>query len=487
MSKRVIIIGSGIAGLALSVRLKCKGYDVLVFEKNNSFGGKLSEFKLGDFRYDFGPKLFTMPELLIDLFKISNRDINKYIKYKKIEIGCKYFWEDGKYINAFSDKKKLIKEISSKLNTNENKLRKYLNKSKFKFELTRKIFLESSLHKLSTYFSIDALKGIISFFKLDMTMSLNKLNSKNFNNKKLIQLFNRFATYNGSNPYKTSGIMSMIQHLEHDLGVFMPTNGLSDISKSVFILANDLGVKFHFNSSVDEIIIDDKKAIGVKSQNKKHLAEIIISNMDINLTYERLLPSIKKPHYLKKYEPSSSAIVFYWNINNTFKEIDLHNIIFSNNDTKEFDSIFNKKTVYEDPTIYICPTSKVVKNDAPKNCENWFILINSPYDSGQNWDEIKDTLRRNIIRKINKTLNIKIEKHILTEEVFTPKDIEIKTLSQYGSLYGSSSNSLMSAFLRHPNFSRKIKNLYFCGGSVHPGGGIPLCLNSAKIVSELIK
>jgi phytoene desaturase len=281
--------------------------------------------------------------------------------------------------------------------------------------------------------------------------------------------------------------MSMIQHLEHDLGVFMPTNGLSDISKSIFILANDLGVKFHFNSSVDEIIIDDKKAIGVKSQNKKYLAEIIISNMDINLTYERLLPSIKKPHYLKKYEPSSSAIVFYWNINNTFKEIDLHNIIFSNNDAKEFDSIFNKKTVYEDPTIYICPTSKVVKNDAPKNCENWFILINSPYDSGQNWDEIKYTLRRNIIRKINKTLNVKIEKHILTEEVFTPKDIEIKTLSQYGSLYGSSSNSLMSAFLRHPNFSRKIKNLYFCGGSVHPGGGIPLCLNSAKIVSELIK
>ena len=369
----------------------------------------------------------------------------------------------------------------------EDKLIKYLNKSKFKFELTRKIFLESSLHKASTYFSIEAFKGIINFFKLDMTMSLNQLNSKNFNNKKLVQLFNRFATYNGSNPYKTSGIMSMIQHLEHDLGVFMPTNGLSDISKSIFILANDLGVKFHFNSSVDEIIIDNKKAIGVNSQNKKHLADIIISNMDINLTYERLLPSIKKPHYLKKYEPSSSAIVFYWNINNTFKEIDLHNIIFSNNDAKEFDSIFNKKTVYEDPTIYICPTSKVVKNDAPKNCENWFILINSPHDSGQNWDEIKDTLRRNIIRKINKTLNIKIEKHILIEEVFTPKDIEIKTLSQYGSLYGSSSNSLMSAFLRHPNFSRKIKNLYFCGGSVHPGGGIPLCLNSAKIVSELIK
>ncbi len=487
MTKKAIIIGSGIAGLALSVRLKLKGYDVHVFEKNTSYGGKLSEFKLDDFRYDFGPKLFTMPELIVDLFKSSNRDINQYLKYKKIEIGCKYFWEDGKSINAFSKREKLIQEITSKFITDENKLKQYLKKSKRKFELTRKIFLESSLHKASTYFSMNALKAIINFYSLDIIKSLNKLNSEYFSDKRLVQLFNRFATYNGSNPFATSGIMSMIQHLEHDLGVYMPSNGLSDIPKSIYNLASDLGVKFSFNSTVDEIIIDNKKATGVKIKNKNYLADIIISNMDVSLTYERLLTGFRKPNYLKNVEPSSSAIVFYWNINRTFKEIDLHNIIFSKNESEEFNYIFNKKLVYEDPTIYICPTSKVVKDDAPKGCENWFLLINSPHDSGQNWGEIKNTLRKNIIKKINRTLDIEIEKNILMEQVFTPKDIEIKTLSQYGSLYGSSSNSMMSAFLRHPNFSKKIKNLYFCGGSVHPGGGIPLCLNSAKIVSELIK
>jgi len=246
-------------------------------------------------------------------------------------------------------------------------------------------------------------------------------------------------------------------------------------------------VTFSFNSNIDKIIINKNKAIGVEKNKQKYLADIVVSNMDVNLTYSKLLNGFKKPKYLKDYEPSSSAIVFYWNINKSFKELDLHNIIFSNNNSKEFDYIFDKKLVYEDPTIYICPTSKVVKNDAPEGCENWFILINSPHDSGQDWNNIKNTLRQNIIRKINHTLNTSIEKHIVMEEVFTPKDIEIKTLSQYGSLYGSSSNSLMSAFLRHPNFSKKIKNLYFCGGSVHPGGGIPLCLNSARIVSELIK
>jgi phytoene desaturase len=487
MSKKAIIIGSGIAGLALSVRLKVKGYDVHVFEKNESYGGKLSEFKLGEYRYDFGPKLFTLPELLVDLFKISNQNIDDYIKYKKIEVGCKYFWEDGKVFNAYSDKQKLIKEIVSEFETDNFKLNNYLNKSKKKFDLTRTIFLEKSLHKVSTFFSISAFRAILNFFSLDILKPLNQLNEETFDDKKLVQLFNRFATYNGSNPFVTSGIMSMIQHLEHDLGVFMPSNGLSDISKSIYNLANDLGVTFSFNSNIDKIIIDKNKAIGVEKNKQKYLADIVVSNMDVNLTYSKLLNGFKKPKYLKDYEPSSSAIVFYWNINKSFKELDLHNIIFSNNNSKEFDYIFDKKLVYEDPTIYICPTSKVVKNDAPEGCENWFILINSPHDSGQNWDEIKDTLRRNIIKKINKTLNVKIEKHILIEEVFTPKDIEIKTLSQYGSLYGSSSNSLMSAFLRHPNFSRKIKNLYFCGGSVHPGGGIPLCLNSAKIVSELIK
>jgi phytoene desaturase len=487
MNKKAIIIGSGIAGIALSVRLKVKGYDVHVFEKNESYGGKLSEFKLGEYRYDFGPKLFTLPELLVDLFKISNQNIDDYIKYKKIEVGCKYFWEDGKVINAYADKQKLIKEIVSEFDTDKKKINNYLNRSKKKFDLTRTIFLEKSLHKVSTFFSISAFRAILNFFSLDILKPLNQLNEETFDDKKLVQLFNRFATYNGSNPFVTSGIMSMIQHLEHDLGVFMPSNGLSDISKSIYNLANDLGVTFSFNSNIDKIIINKNKAIGVEKNKQKYLADIVVSNMDVNLTYSKLLNGFKKPKYLKDYEPSSSAIVFYWNINKSFKELDLHNIIFSNNNSKEFDYIFDKKLVYEDPTIYICPTSKVVKNDAPEGCENWFILINSPHDSGQNWDEIKDTLRRNIIKKINKTLNVKIEKHILIEEVFTPKDIEIKTLSQYGSLYGSSSNSLMSAFLRHPNFSRKIKNLYFCGGSVHPGGGIPLCLNSAKIVSELIK
>ena len=486
MKKKVIIIGSGIAGLAVSIRLKSKGYSVEVYEKNKNVGGKLSDFYIDKFRHDFGPKLFTMPNLIEDIFENAGVNTDKYFKYDKLDIACKYFWDDGQIFNAYSDSQKFINEVHKKFNKHENKVEEYIFNSKKKFNLVKKIFLEKSLHKISTYFSLDSLKAILNFLQLNIFISLNSLNRRYFKDEKLIQLFNRFATYNGSSPYLTSGIMSIIQHLEHDLGVFMPRKGISDISYSLYNLAIDLGVKFHFNSEIDSIIIKNKSAVGVSINKINHKADIIISNMDINLTYDRLLKGYKKPFFIKNYQPSSSAVVFYWNMNKSFSNINVHNIIFSRDQKKEFDYIFNKKSIYEDPTVYICSTSKIVKEDAPIGCENWFILINSPFDSGQDWKKIKKTLRDNIIKKINSTLKVDIESNIVGEKILTPIEIEIETLSKFGALYGSASNSLQSAFIRHPNFSKNINNLYFCGGSVHPGGGIPLCLNSAKIVSDLI-
>jgi len=486
LKKKVIIIGSGIAGLAVSIRLKSKGYSVEVYEKNKNVGGKLSDFYIDKFRHDFGPKLFTMPNLIEDIFENAGVNTDKYFKYDKLEIACKYFWDDGQIFNAYSDSQKFINEVHKNFNKHENKVEEYIFNSKKKFNLVKKIFLEKSLHKISTYLSLDSLKAILNFLQLNIFISLNSLNRRYFKDEKLIQLFNRFATYNGSSPYLTSGIMSIIQHLEHDLGVFMPRKGISDISYSLYNLAIDLGVKFHFNSEIDNIIIKNKSAVGVSINKINHKADIIISNMDINLTYDRLLKGYKKPFFIKNYQPSSSAVVFYWNMNKSFSNINVHNIIFSRDQKKEFDYIFNKKSIYDDPTVYICSTSKIVKEDAPIGSENWFILINSPFDSGQDWKKIKKTLRDNIIKKINSTLKVDIESNIVGEKILTPIEIEIETLSKFGALYGSSSNSLQSAFIRHPNFSKNINNLYFCGGSVHPGGGIPLCLNSAKIVSDLI-
>ena len=485
--KKAIIIGSGVGGLATALRLKAQGLDVVVFENNSYPGGKLSSFNLGQYRFDAGPSLLTMPHYIDELFELFNENPKDYFNYKRKDISCKYFWEDKTVLNAYSDKNKFINEINKVLKVDKNIVAKYLLKAKKKYDLTKNIFLEQSLHKIKTYLSSDLIKGIFNLYIFQINKTLDTVNQDELKEPHLVQLFNRFATYNGSSPFKTPGMMTLIQHLEQEYGTFVSEKGMINISKSIFDLAKRNGVKFEFNKLVNEIVVKNNKVVGVKVNNTVIQSDFVVSNMDIVPTYKKLLKKSYQPKKVLNQERSSSALIFYWGIKKTFKNLELHNILFSNNYKKEFDSIFELGTISDDPTVYINITSKDVVSDAPKESENWFVMINSPNDTGQDWNEIIKTVRKNTINKINRTLNIDIESFIEFEKVFSPKTIEKNTQSYLGSLYGSSSNNKMSAFLRHPNFSKHIQNLYFCGGSVHPGGGIPLCLLSAKIVSELIK
>ena len=485
--KKAIIIGSGVGGLATALRLKAQGLDVVVFENNSYPGGKLSSFNLGQYRFDAGPSLLTMPHYIDELFELFNENPKDYFNYKRKDISCKYFWEDKTVLNAYSDKNKFINEINKVLKVDKNIVTKYLLKAKKKYDLTKNIFLEQSLHKIKTYLSSDLIKGIFNLYIFQINKTLDTVNQDELKEPHLVQLFNRFATYNGSSPFKTPGMMTLIQHLEQEYGTFVSEKGMINISKSIFDLAKRNGVKFEFNKLVNEIVVKNNKVVGVKVNNTVIESDFVVSNMDIVPTYKKLLKKSYQPKKVLNQERSSSALIFYWGIKKTFKNLELHNILFSNNYKKEFDSIFELGTISDDPTVYINITSKDFVSDAPKESENWFVMINSPNDTGQDWNEIIKTVRKNTINKINRTLNIDIESFIEFEKVFSPKTIEKNTQSYLGSLYGSSSNNKMSAFLRHPNFSKHIQNLYFCGGSVHPGGGIPLCLLSAKIVSELIK
>ena len=485
--KKAIIIGAGIAGIASSIRLRSKGYDVNVFESNSYPGGKIASFNLGDYRFDAGPSLFTMPNFVDELFDLFGENSKEYFTYKKKDISCNYFWEDGTRLSAYSDKNKFAIEVEKKLGVPTSRLLKYLKKAEKKYDLTKTIFLEKSLHKLSTFLNIDTLKAIVNLNLFQIGKNLNAVNEKELIEPHLIQLYNRFATYNGSSPYKTPGMMTLIQHLEQEHGTYLVEKGMIDIVDSLFKLAKRKGVVFKFNENVSQILVENKKAIGVQVNNKQYYSDYVISNMDVVPTYNKLLKEQKKPNIVLNQERSSSAVIFYWGIKKEFPSLDLHNIFFSNNYKKEFDSIFNKKEICKDPTVYINITSKDIPSDAPKNCENWFVMINSPNNENQDWENIINSVRKNVVKKINNILNTDIESFIEKERVYTPRDIESKTQSYLGSLYGASSNNKMAAFLRHPNFSNNILNLYFCGGSVHPGGGIPLCLLSAKIVSNLIE
>lgn len=482
---KIGIIGAGIAGLAAAVRMANRGYEVEVFEANDFPGGKLSEFHLNGYRFDAGPSLFTMPQYVDELFLQTGLDPSLHFNYIRLPIICNYFWEDGTRLSAYAEKQDFAREIEQKLGVSPENLQKILADSQRKYQLTGRIFLEKSLHQLKTWLNKDVIKAMLQIPALDLFTSMNQVNKRFLHHPKLVQLFNRYATYNGSNPYKAPGLLSMIPHFEYNIGAFYPKGGMYHITKSIYNVAQQLGVSFYFNTKVATIEVQHKKAIGLKINQEIRYFDRIISNMDIFHVYKKLLPNEKQPNRILNQEKSTSALIFYWGIKKQFNELDLHNIFFSDDYQQEFKALAAGK-VFHDPTIYINITSKYTPEDAPAGCENWFTMINVPYNSGQDWDTLIADARQYIILKLSRILKINIADYIECEQVLEPRTIESRTGSHLGALYGNSSNNRMAAFLRHPNFSKRIKNLYFCGGSVHPGGGIPLALLSAKIVDELL-
>lgn len=478
---KIIITGAGISGLATAIRLAREGFIVDVFEQQKRPGGKLAEIIGQGYRFDAGPSLFTMPDYVNELLSEGNK-----LPYQKIGTLCNYFFADGTFFSASGNQSTFIHEAASAWGENEEAIKSHFDENRKIYEITSPVFLEKSLHRISTYLRPEGLRGILNLWRINMFSSMNRRNEKHFSNPKTVQYFNRYATYNGSNPWKAPATLNVISHLESGIGAFYPQGGMIAIIEHLYKEATGLGVNFHFNSKVTSIVHRNKRIVGIETENNGYQeCDLLVSNLDVRLTSK--LASVSLPAKIEKSEPSSSALIFYWGIRKQFKQLDLHNIFFSANYEEEFTCLFEKFSISADPTVYVNISSKYDQKDAPEGCENWFVMINVPANKGQDWEKLKTEARKNILKKLSHDLQTDIEELIEFEDVLDPVEIEKRTGSRFGSLYGSSSNNRMSAFFRQPNFSSRLKGLYYCGGSVHPGGGIPLCLLSAKITAELIE
>jgi phytoene desaturase len=484
-TKVAIIVGAGIAGLAASVRLAHKGYEVIVFDANTYPGGKLMAFNQEGYRFDAGPSLFTMPKYVDELFELCGLNPRDHFNYIRIDESCRYFWNDGTRLTAWADQQKFAEEVESKLGVKATVVLRKLRKSKRMYELAGRVFLEKPLNRWSTWLTRDAAMAMLNLHQLGLFSTMHSDNQAMLNNPKLVQLFDRYATYNGSDPYRAPGVLNIIPHLEHGIGTYLPLEGMHQITEAIYDLARSMGVVFRFDEQVEEILIESDIIKGVRTSVKNYKSDLVVSNMDVTPTYRKLLPNVNTPERILSQERSSSALIFYWGINRLYDDLGLHNIFFSDDYNKEFLEIFKGITPSGDPTVYVNITSRDVRGDAPQGCENWFVMVNVPTYTNQDWKIQIPKYRETIINKLNTILITDLQKHIVNESTLSPPEIELRTSSLGGSLYGTSSNSKYAAFLRHANKSNRIRGLYFCGGSVHPGGGIPLCLLSAKIVSEI--
>ena len=482
----VSVIGSGIGGMAVAIRLALKGYEVTVFEKNPSPGGKLGLIERKGYRFDTGPSLFTQPQNIEELFHLAGEPMEPYFQYRSLDIACRYFYENGRRVNGYTNRDDFAKELESVAGEDPAAVVRYLEESQKVFEKVGSIFLDHSLHRASTWLHARTFSALRQVGYGHLFQTLDAFNRSRFRTPEAVQLFNRFATYNGSNPFKAPGMLSLIPHLEQNMGTFYPEGGMIRIVEALHALAVKKGVRFRFGSRVERILRKGQRVMGVTVDGQDLPSDLVVSNVDVYFTYRDLLGEPGKAREVLKRERSSSALIFYWGVGRPFPELHLHNIFFSRDYRAEFSHLFESKRMYDDPTVYVNITSKMEEGQAPEGKENWFVMLNAPAGGDRFTEEVVAHARVNTLRKLKRILGTDVEPYIETEDVLTPAGIERNTDSYMGSLYGTSSNSRWAAFLRHANSRSGIPGLYFTGGSVHPGGGIPLCMKSAKIVASMI-
>ena len=514
--KSIIIVGAGIGGLSAAIRLAAQGHAVTILERQAQVGGKLNHIEMDGFSFDTGPSLITMPYVLEDLFASAQRNLKDYLDLLPLDITCRYFYHDGLILNAWRDHARLVEEFAQ-LNPHDGEaFSRFLDHARNIYQAAADPFLYHSLgaplnvfrtfvryvlqghphseaqglgENTSTLWSrLMAVLAALSPQTLDSSVR------GFFEDEHLRQLFDRYATYNGSSPYQVASVYSIIPYVELADGGWYPRGGIYAVAQALERLAHELGVTIETCCNVERILVEQNEAYGVVLADGRVLRnDVVIANSDVVTTHRELLsPAIRNERHVQRLEllePSCSGFVLLLGVDKQYAQLAHHNIFFSDDYHAEFDDLFERHVPLNNPTIYVCATTRSDPTQAPPGYENLFVLVNAPYlTSKSNWKRDAPTYRDRIFDLLASYKQVDmhdIREHIVCEAILTPEDFREKYGANAGSIYGLSSNSRMAPFTRPGNKS-EIRNLYFVGGSTHPGGGVPLVMLSGKIVAELV-
>jgi len=495
MSK-IIVIGAGVGGMSAAARLAKAGHEVTVFESNNRTGGKCQTRWVGDYAFDTGPSLLTLPAVYRDLFLKTGKRIEHVLDIKPVDPAFEYTFADGvRIVFPNLSLKGICDSIEAGLGKEAgDQWHNLMQRAEHMWDASRGPFVESELKSIS---SLVAKKGFLADLRMISPLtSLRTLTSKYTKNPYLQKIVDRYATYSGSDPRKVPAVLLTIAFVETSFGAWHIKGGIGQLSVALENRCRELGVNFEMNSPVTKITHNGSRATGVEVNNQVIEADFVVANADAELVYNKLLPpdlrAVKSERRkLAKSTKSLAGFSLLLGLNNNkvsgpLPKMPHHSIYFPEDYDAEFDDIFEKKKPVNEPTIYICAPNdpKMVKGE---NLEAWFILVNAPrHEPGSGWDWSKGSslYASKIIAKLDE-LGLRISERLEVMEFETPADLENNVGAPGGSIYGTSSNGARSAFMRAKNTS-PLKNLYCVGGSAHPGGGLPLVGISAEIVAEAI-
>lgn len=487
------IIGAGVTGLAAAARLSAQGHDVVLYEKNEQVGGRMSQFQSKGYTFDMGPTIVMMPEIYRDVFKYAHKSIDDYLDMKQLaHIYDVYFSKDDK-VTVPTDLAELQHTLETLEPGSTHGFMSFLTDIYKRYEIARKHFLERTFRKPSDFFNLHTLyQGM----RLKTFNNASDLISDYVDNEKIQKLLAFQTLYIGSDPKRTPSLYTMIPMVEMMFGVHYIKGGMYQYTKALEQLNYDLGTEIITEAPIDEIIIDSryKRAEGLKVNGDIKKFDKILCTADFPYAAQNL---ISEPNALKNYgsekiekmDYSCSAFLLYMGIDKDLSEdILIHNVIFSEGFDQNIEEIFKGK-MPEDPSIYVYAPSVIDPSLAPEGKTGLYILMPiSELKIGEmDWSnpETIEHTKQLIYDKLSTIDSLKdVREHIETEIAFTPQDFETRYNAKFGSAFGLMPTLAQSNYYRPPNVSWDYDNLYFAGASAHPGSGVPIVLTSAKITVE---
>ena len=492
----IVVVGAGLGGISTAIRLAGAGHRVTLVEKNSLPGGKMNLIEAEGYRFDTGPSLVTLPGVISDTFKAAGRRMEDYITLKPLEPITRYNFADGSTLDISHNLPKLVSEVGRLAPGDVTGLFRFMAYARSLFERAGPVFLfreRPGLRDLLGRRAPDALR-------IDAHKSMHRAVRRFFKDPRLVQLFDRYATYNGSSPYRAPATLCMIPYIEVAGGGWYIDGGLYKLVEALMRVCEELGVNFQPDCEVSGITVDPRpgwrtsgRASGVRFTNGGSMqADAVVINADPMYAYPALVPEeyhdSRLVRRMEGLEPSCSGFVLLLGVRGDYTELEHHNIFFSGDYKSEFDYIFSRREPAPDPTIYIACTSRNDPTQAPPGHMNMFVLVNAPALTGDtDWEALKGPYRDTVVSILEERGLPGLRERIAYEKIITPQDFEQQYHAWQGSIYGLSSNSRQTAFRRPPNRAPGLRGLYFVGGSVHPGGGIPLVMLSARLVARLIK
>lgn len=504
--RQIILIGGGVGALAAALRLAGDS-TVTLYEQGSRVGGKLNRWQpegspelAGGFSFDTGPSLLTLPFVFEQLFAAAGEKMADHLELIRLDPISQFIWPDGQRFAIRSNLDETLAEVRQFSPADVDGWRAFIHHGQKIWDLTGDLFLQHAPEQLlrgKGFAPAKAMRMLTVPFRIGIFSTYSKLVDRHVRHPRLREVLYQYATYSGASPFKAPATLGVIPFAEQHFGGWYPRGGMYKLAEALEAIARKRGVMIHTNTPVRQVLIEGKskhrRAVGVRlADGTKLSADGVIVNCDTISAYRELIPPEHRPRYpdakLDAMDPGGSGLVLLLCVRGTYPQLAHHTKFMPIDYRNDLAAMFDSKTIPTDPCIYVCASTRTDPSQAPRDCENLFVLASAPaLDGSIDWTIEGPRYRNRLIHTLEHRFGLtELSRRIITERQITPADLKSLYSANAGSIYGLGSNSRRSAFLRPPNRDRNVQHLFFVGGATHPGGGLPLVALSGKIVSELV-